>query len=280
MLMKETSDTHLSVRARSHGRALKVAAALVLAVASYGSARTGLAAEDVAKLAKQAADLRNEVERLSTELSSKRGDLENQLKSLARQKAELEAERGREQVRLQKVRQLVSDKRAVIEQQQAEEAKLRPAFEVAVKEVRAYVEQSLPFRRHDRLAELSKIEDQFKQGLLTPERALSRLWSHLEDEFRLTGESGLYRQSVNVDGKEQLADIVRVGMVAFYYRTPDGGYGHTTRDRNGQWALVAVNGKEERKQIDGLFESFKKQLRIGLFPVPQALPAPDTTAKN
>ena len=49
--------------------------------------------------------------------------------------------------------------------------------------------RSLPFRTAERLLEIQKIEDQFKAGLLTPQRALSRLWGFFEDELRLWHES-------------------------------------------------------------------------------------------
>lgn len=258
------------VGAKAAARTAVVTAA-VTATALGGSAVA--LADDVTNLAKELASMRSDVESISTELSSKRGELDNELKSLARQKAELEAERQREQVRLTKIRQLVGGRKAEIGKRQAEEAKLRPAFDAALAEVRAYVQASMPFRRQERLSELGKIEEQLKSGLLTPERGLSRLWSFVEDEFRLTSESGVYRQTVSMDGKDQLADVVRLGMVGLYFRTADGQYGHAVHGAGGAWAFASLEGKEERQRIDALFESFRKQIRTGLFVLPAPLQA-------
>lgn len=228
-------------------------------------------ADTTARLAKELAEVRGEVEGLSQELSSKQTELQNELKSHARQKAEVAAEVQREKMRLQKVRQAVLDKTKVVADQEQNDKALRPGFESALQKFRAYVESAMPFRRGERLAEIDKIADQYKSGMLSPERALARLWAFAEDEFRLTHETGVYRQTVAVDGKEQLADVVRVGMVMMFYRTADGGYGHVERANDNTWRYRALAGKDNVARIEGLFESLRKQIRVGLFQLPPAI---------
>jgi hypothetical protein len=230
-------------------------------------------AEEVAGLAKRLADLRGEVETLSDDLSARKNDTQEQLRSFARQRSELELEIQREETRLQKMRQAVEQKRSETAAQKTANADLVPAFDKHVVKVRAYVQESLPFRTKERLAELDKIEEQLKSGLLPPQRALNRLWGFVEDELRMTRESGLFSQPVAVNDKEHLAEVVRVGMVALYYRTPTGELGRSTRD-DGQWRYRPIDGEDDRKHISTLFETFKKQIRVGYFELPNALPAP------
>lgn len=227
-------------------------------------------ADQVTKLAQELAQLRSEVETLSHDLSSKQTELQNDLKSYARQKAELEAEIQREKIRLQKIQTAVVDKRQLIENQNEQDQKLRPSVDKALAEIRGHIETSLPFRKGERLAELEKVEEQYKSGLLTPDRALARLWAFMEDEFRLTSESGVFRQTVTVDGKDHLADVVRLGMVALYYKAGDGQYGFVTQE-NGNWQYKSLEGPKNAELIENLFESFKKQIRVGYFEVPLAL---------
>jgi uncharacterized small protein (DUF1192 family) len=230
--------------------------------------------DNVADLGRRLAALRGEVERLSGTLSSKQAELRDELRSAARQKADLEAELKKEQTRLQKVQLNIGQKKKLIESENSEDEKLRPVFEQELSAARAYVKGTLPFRSGERLAELDKIENQYKAGLATPQRALSRLWSFLEDEFRLTRENGLYRQTIVLDGKEQLADVVRIGMVMLYFRTSDDEVGIAERSGDG-YRFRRVEQEEDRRLVVNLFDSFKKQIRVGYFNLPSALPAGD-----
>jgi hypothetical protein len=228
-------------------------------------------ADSVTELAGRLAALRGQVESLSTEVAQKESDLRDELRALARQKADLELEAQKEQTRLQKTRLVIDQKRRVIEAEKSADQTLVPVFERALAQAREHVRRSLPFRTNERLAELQKIEDQYKSGLLTPQRALSRLWAFIEDEFRLTRESGIYRQTISVDGQDQLADVVRVGSVMLYFQASDGVVGHAERSDAG-WHYVSLSDPEAKRQVEQLFESLKKQIRVGFFELPNALP--------
>lgn len=258
------------LRLRTEGRALLPA---TLAAMSLLAMQSPARAEEVAGLAKRLADLRGEVESLSDDLSARKSNTQEQLRSFARQRSELELEIQREETRLQKMRQAMEQKRAETAAHKSANADLGPAFDAHLAKVRAYVRQSLPFRTKERLAELDKLEEQAKSGLLPPQRALNRLWGFVEDELRMTRESGLFSQPVSVAGKESLAEVVRVGMVMLYYRTPAGDLGRSSFDGQA-WSYRPIEDEDERKSVRNLFDTFKKQIRVGYFELPNALPAP------
>lgn len=228
-------------------------------------------AEDVSALAARLSGLRGEVETLSGELSEETQALQDQLRSLARQKSELEIELQRERARLQKARLSVAERQEEIADEKAAGDELKPLFDKYLAAVRKHVQTSLPFRTDERLAELNKIEEQVTSKLLTPERAVLRLWTFVEDEFRMTRENGLFRQTITLDGQEQLADVVRLGTVAMYFRTSDDRVGFVTKSGAG-WDYRETGDKDEKRRITNLFDSFKKQIRVGYFELPNALP--------
>lgn len=228
-------------------------------------------ADGVTVLAQRLTKLRGEVEAAAEKLNSKTAETNDVLRSLARQKADLELEVKREQTRLQKISAAIAKRRSESEAQRAKGDQLVPLFSEALGNARTYVQGTLPFRTKERLVALDKIEEQYKAGLLTPARALSRVWSFVEDEFRMTRESGLYQQTLAVDGQEILADVIRVGMVMMYFKSADDNvYGKATK-RDGKWSFVVIDGTEDRKLVSKLFESFKKQIRVGYFELPDAL---------
>lgn len=223
------------------------------------------------QLAEKLVKLRGEVEELSEALTNEKVESRNELQSLARQKSDLEVELDREQVRLAKLRDSLQKSKQKVQEIAAVGEDLAPIYEAAMAGLRGYVEGSLPFRRGERLAELAKIDEQRRTGLLTYPRALTRLWSFVEDELRMTRESALFQQTITVDGREQLANVIRVGMVTMYFQTDDGAVGYTQKSGDG-WRFVRVDSTDDRKAVRTLFDNFRKQIRVGLFVVPNALP--------
>ncbi len=230
-------------------------------------------------MAKRLTELRGEVESLAGKLSSKSAETSDQLRSLARQKADIELELKREQTRVQKISAAVAKRREEIQEQKAKGDQLVPLFEQSTENVRSYIKRSLPFRTEARLEAVDKIEEQYKAGLLTPSRALGRLWGFVEDEFRMTRENGLFQQTITVEDQEMLADVVRVGMVMLYFKSADDSVVGKALKQDGQWKFVTIDGPEDRKLVLELFQSFKKQIRVGYFEVPSGISAELMTVK-
>lgn len=235
-------------------------------------------ADQLADMAARLAKLRGEVESLSSDLSMVTADGRDQLRSLSRQKADLELEIKKEQTRVAKLSRAIEEKKEAVEEAQSEDRQMAPLFESQIENVRAYVTQGLPFRTSDRLSELEKLESQYKSGLLSAPKAVSRLWAFIEDEFRLTRENGLYQQTITVNGEPQLADVVRVGMVMMYFKVGESTLGKAVK-KDGEWSFVVLDSDEDQKQVLELFHSFKKQIRQGFFTVPNALPPIEETAQ-
>ncbi len=240
-------------------------------VAVVALASSPASAQSADELAKRLAELRNEVESLSEDLNTSKTDTRNEIQALARQKADLKVELDREQIRVQKLRAALEKKKTQVAETSTEGEDLAPIFTAAVGGLRNYIQGSLPFRVTERLAELDKIEDQRKTGVLTYPRALVRVWSLIEDELRMTHENATFQQTINLGGDELLAEVVRLGMVMLYFQTRDGRVGYADKAQEG-WRFVLATEDADEKQIRSLFDSFKRQIRVGFFRIPNALP--------
>lgn len=221
-------------------------------------------------MAQRLSGLRAEVEALSQDMATRVAEGRDRLRSLSRQKTELALEVQRERTRIEKLRQAVAERRRAVEAEQQKQNLSSPLFKKLSQDAKAYVASTVPFHTEQRLAEIAKLEEQYEAGLLTAPKAVSRLWAFLEDEFRLTRESGLYTQTLNVGGQEHLGDVVRIGMVMMFFRLGDGAVGRV-RKQEGQWAYEVLDDPEAQRQVEELFASFKKQIRVGHFELPAAL---------
>jgi len=213
--------------------------------------------------------LRGEVEQLNNEINFLKDEHKQEMNFLWTQKNETQSEIERNK--------RVSERLA----KDLEEAKLRsaetglnaeelmPDFQQAVQRIRVYVTQALPFKKEERLASLDEIEEQVSQKLITVQRGFNNLWAFVEDEIRLTKESGLYQSSIQVSGDDhkQLVDVARIGMMKMYFQTQENQLGMLVGE-TGNWSYEIIENEQSREQVAYLFESMQKQVRTGLFPLP------------
>lgn len=221
-------------------------------------------------LAAELARLRTEVETLSSEIEDEKQQTRSQLRTLASQKSSLEAEIQREDLRMAQLNQALEEVQSRIEEAGALQSELKPAVLGAISQVRGPVAAGLPFRVEERVAELDRLHKDLQEGIVLPSVALSRLWTFVEDELRLTRENGLYRQVVHVSDEQILADVARVGMLMLYFRTPDQRYGRVSQV-DGHWTYLVYQDQGDIEQTAALFESLEKRVRGGFFEIPNAL---------
>jgi len=249
---------------------MSILTAIYLGAALGVSAPGAEAGPNYEALAAELARLRTDVERLSSDIDESKQQTRSELRVLSSQKTSLEAEIQREGLRLAQLEQALGEVQALVKQAGALQQKLQPAVLAALDHVRAPIAQGLPFRLDERLAELDKLSADLKQGLVLPSVALTRLWTFVEDEFRLARENGLYRQVVQVSGEQVLADVARVGMMMLYFRTPDMRYGRVLHSE-GKWSYIVYEDPADIEQTAALFESMERRIRGGFFELPNAL---------
>jgi len=252
---------------RSRARNSRVGPALIgLGVVVLLGGSPATAQPSPAKLAKEIAELRVEVERIESDLGIQRAQQEAELRSLVDQQAELDVLIQREELRVQTVRAEIERLRKESQQLDASTRDLVPVLLDQVARLRTNADEGLPFRIDDRRAELDEIADGVRLGTLDPRTTSARLWQHVEDELKLRDECGLSRQAIELDGERMLVRVAHVGMVALYARTDDGRYAMAQRDGGG-WRFEELDGDEARAAAD-LFDSFDKQVRSGQFTLP------------
>jgi predicted RNase H-like nuclease (RuvC/YqgF family) len=243
-----------------------VAHGSAVAVLFFGT----LHADSVTNLTEEVITLRSEVERLHSELDDEKEALKSKIRSLALQKSELEANIRREETRIKQLQDGIAKQKELIARNSSGSLKLVPAVLAAAEALEDVVEQSLPFKKTERLNAIKEIATQLQSSLITPEKAANRLWAFCEDEIRMTKENGIFRQSVTLEGEERLVDVARIGMVAMYFKTGDDVMGYVQKSNNA-WSYRLAESSAQKEQIATLFDAFKKQIRSGFFTIPNTL---------
>jgi hypothetical protein len=237
--------------------------ALLVSLAFAGQGR----AEDVSKLSSDLSRMRGEVENLTTDLAAKKEEFRSRLRSLATQKTDLEMELQREELRLRQFKEAQAKQRARVARNEERKHTLKPTLLKSIGLIRDAVRAGLPFQKHERAGDLDKLERQLQEGTLSSPTALARLWGKVQDEFRLGRENGLYRQVIQVNGTEMLAEVVRVGMVFLLFKTRDGHYGRALK-KGDRWTYRLYQDRDDIERAAALFDAFKKRIRVGFFELP------------
>jgi hypothetical protein len=224
-------------------------------------------------LGQELANLRSEVDELEAKLERIRMDARSERLSLETQRGDLQVLLRTEKVRrdtLIKLRNKVRTEQTEAEQWADE---LRGPALLAAKELRRYIAGSLPFQLEARLRTCDEIIAGLERPDIDPVLSLSKLWQLAEDELRLTAESGLHKQAVELDGERSLAEVARLGMAVLYFRLDDGRTGWARKSPDG-YDLEVFSDAARREATLALYEALRKQIRQGTFALP--LPTPST----
>lgn len=219
-------------------------------------------------LAEKIVALRTEVENLNTENNARKAELQSELKSLQARKAQLSAQIQQIELSLKQGKERLSTIKTELSKANVNGEEIKPLLLKEVALVKEWVQKSLPFQKEKRLKEVNDIEEGLTAGLLNGQKALGRLWAFIEDELRLGRENGVHRQTLVIDGEENLVSVAKLGMVAMFYQTADNRYGFTRKEKNGQYSFIALKDKEQVEQVTKLFDGLKKQIRSGQYLIP------------
>lgn len=227
-------------------------------------------ADSVENMAQSLIELRSEVEALNTQLQESKDAYKGSMKSLVNQKNALEANIAREDLKIKQIDQELSKVQKEIKEASKNSDGMKPVVLEALDIIEQNINDAIPFKTKDRLADVERIRNQLNSNLVTPQKALVMAYNVYSDAIRMTKENGIFKQSIKLNGQDKLVEIARIGTVMMYFKTPDNEVGYVIKDSAGYNYQLSV-AKDEQDMILALFDAFRKQIRAGYFTLPNAL---------
>lgn len=210
--------------------------------------------------------LRAEVELFHTRMEDEKDSYKTTMKSLSLQKNDLDAQLNRKITHFKEVEQNVKKIQALIIKRSSEDKTLKPLILSSIELLQSHIKGQIAFKTDERIKDIQMLKDQVLASLITPQKALTRLWSAYEDALRLTKENGLFKQTILLDGEHVLAEVAKIGMMMVYFKTPDEKVGYLKGDK-----YIELVGSSSKANVLALFDAIKKQIRTGFFTLPNAL---------
>ena len=218
-------------------------------------------------LSEKVVKMRSEVELLNDEYKIEKEKVSSDLKILNLQNAEVETKLREEEIRNKQVSAKLSQLKNQLSEGLQQETELAPVLGQHFSNLKTYIENSIPFKHDERLAAVEQLERRYELREISAVKATNLLWSLYDDEKRLARETSLHRQTIDIEGTRQLADIAKVGMKYLYFKTELGQTG-LIKMENGKWKYSYFSEARPRMQVEELFAGLKKQIRVGFYHLP------------
>lgn len=239
----------------------------LIATSSYADSQL----QSLENISQELVKIRQEIENLHNQISFEKDAYKDQLRSYASQKSDLEVRISRSDLNIKDLQRELKKLTDVNKDKEKSRKILNPILEVAIDQLRENIRASLPFKLEQRLQVLNDIEQRLHAGIISPNKAANQLWAYVEDELMLGRSSGIYNETMNIDGRDKLVKALRIGKIAMFYKTQDDQFGVIKKQGN-EWQQQAIVNSERTAQLQNLFDSFSKNIRNGQFHIPNFLP--------
>lgn len=224
-------------------------------------------AVDTKLLSEKVIKLRQEVELLNDEYKTEREKVLNKMKALSIQNAELSSNIRNEQLRKEQLQEKIGQLKKEMDENSVESGELELILTETIGKLRSYIETSLPFKKQERIESVNKLSERLLKKEVSVTKGANLLWAMIEDERRLAGETSLHKQTIPMNGKMQLAEVIKVGMLFLYFKTEAGEVG-LAQKKQGQWVYKTFHDQKKEEQTLAFMDSLKKQIRQGYFEIP------------
>ncbi len=243
---------------------------LVFASTLIAMTSTSLSAANNEEMIQSIMKLRGDVEGLYTQIDTNKESYKSQMKSYAMQVADNESQINRKETaakvahaEAQKMQEQIAQKGAITND-------LKPMLTVAIDNLEKVIKGGIPFKTNERVADLQKIKTDLKSGNITQEKALSLVWASYDDTLRMTKEIGVFKQLIEIEKEQKLAEVAKIGTAMMFFVTPDDEVGYV-KNSGGVYSYVVAEDDTSKEQIHALFDALQKQIRTGYFTLPNAL---------
>jgi hypothetical protein len=121
---------------------------------------------------------------------------------------------------------------------------LQDTLNAVVGRLEAFVNRDLPFLMEERAARLASLKDEVARPDVTGAEKLRRVLEALQVEANYGNTVEVYQEQVRVGEEDIFADMLRIGRVSVFWRTPDGKRVGEYDRATGKW--VELDGKYVR----------------------------------
>ena len=133
---------------------------------------------------------------------------------------------------------------------------LQDSLNAVMGQLEGWIHRDIPFLMEERRARLSSVRDAIARPDVMPAEKLRRVLEALQVEANYGNLADVSQEKLVIGGEEIFADVVRVGRVSVFWRSPDG-------RRVGEWDRASQSWVElDSKYVNAINELREMVLRL------------------
>lgn len=235
------------VRRRS---AAPVAWALVTVIALLAlaaSAQNPATGQEVKSTVEAAVDTRLETQQQQDQWADEKAELTRRYRAAQANVAWLGERKVADTARAEALEGVIAELERRLDEADRLESSIQDTLAVLLGRLDASVARGLPFLAEERRVRLQLVADELARPDVDSAEKLRRLLEAMQIEAGFASSIEVYQAEITVDGQALYADILRLGRLALFWRTPDGErVGHFDQAA-GRW--TELPGGEKRNII-------------------------------
>jgi len=190
-------------------------------------------------------NVRQETQKKEDEWAAEREKLTAKYRSLKADRKYLKKVKGRTERMLRAREKQIAETLRMINEAALIREELQSYLETVVSQLEGWIKKDVPFlleERTDRLGSIKEMLDRQDTPLAEKYRRVMEALQ-IETEYGRTVE--VYQKTIELEGKPRLVDILRVGRLSLFCRTPDSKLAGSFDQRNQKWVVLPSKYRSE-----------------------------------
>jgi hypothetical protein len=199
--------------------------------------------QDARRDTEQAIDTRQGTQQRQDEWSDEKSDLVRRFRSATASVQWLRGRKAEETAQAQALDDRVAELERRLDEADRLEGSMQDTLMVIFHRLEESVAAGLPFLPEERSLRLASVQDELVRPDVTSAEKLRRLLEALQVEAGYASNVEVYQDMIEIDGEQIHVDVLRIGRVALFWRTPDGDRVGNFDPAAGRWTELPGSAK-------------------------------------
>ena len=190
-------------------------------------------------------DVGQETQRKEDDWAAEREKLTAKYRSLKADRKYLKKVKERTERMLRAREKQIAETLRMIKEAARIREELQSYLETVVTRLEGWIKKDVAFLSEERTDRIASIKEMLARQDIPLAEKYRRVMETLQIETEYGRTVEVYQKTIELEGKPRLVDILRVGRLSLFYRTPDGKLAGTFDQGNQKWVILPSKYRRE-----------------------------------
>jgi hypothetical protein len=210
-------------------------------------------------------EIRQQTQSAKNEWATERAELRGRYRGACANVDYLASRKALLEQRVAALEERIAELRRRLEESGRLEVSLQDTLSAVLQRLERSVARDLPFLPDEREARLTSLRGELVRPDVDPAEKLRRLLEALQIEAQYGGTVEVYQDRIDVAGDSLFVDVLRLGRLSVFWRTPDGKRAGEYDRARGEWTDLA---RKHHRSIGQAMEMATRMRPVELITLP------------